>query len=57
MRMKKMRRIDAHQRACQFTNIRIVQTRAKMGGIGKANPHQKTPPTGSSTSARTAPDL
>src|SRR5215831_16241518 len=46
----------SHRRVCQLRRIRIVQMTVRIGGMGKANPHQKTAPAGSNASARTAPD-
>jgi len=44
-------------RLCQLSRIRIVRTKAKIGGNGKANPHQKIVPAGNNTRPRVAPDL
>lgn len=47
----------SYRRLCQLRTIRIVRTRAKIGGNGKANPHQKIAPAGTNTRPKVAPAL
>jgi len=46
---------NGYLRLRQLSRISIVRTTARIGGMGNANPHQKTAPTGSRASARMAP--